>query len=123
MSHFAKIGSDNRVVNIIVAEEDFFTDFVDKSAGEWVKVSYNTRGGKHFSSLSNEEDNGTPLRMNYPHIGFTYDRNRDAFIAPKPYPSWVLVEDTCQWEAPTAMPDDGQAYEWDEDTTAWVEIV
>ena len=115
MAHYAKV-TNSLVTQVIVAEPEFFDTFVDTSAGEWVQTSYNTHGGVH-------SDGGTPLRKNYAGVGYTYDKVRDAFIAPSPYPSWVLVEDTCQWEAPTAMPDDGQAYEWDEDTTAWVENV
>ena len=115
MAHYAKV-SNSLVTQVIVAEPEFFDTFVDTSAGEWVQTSYNTHGGVH-------SDSGTPLRKNYAGVGYTYDKVRDAFIAPSPYPSWVLVEDTCQWEAPTAMPSDGKAYEWDEDTTAWVENV
>ena len=115
MAHYAKV-SNSLVTQVIVAEPEFFDTFVDTSAGEWIQTSYNTSGGVH-------SDGGTPLRKNYAGVGYTYDKVRDAFIAPKPYPSWVLVEDTCQWEAPTAMPDDGKAYEWDEDTTAWAVII
>ena len=115
MAHYAKV-SNSLVTQVIVAEPEFFDTFVDTSAGEWVQTSYNTHGGVH-------SDSGTPLRKNYAGVGYTYDKVRDAFIAPSPYPSWVLVEDTCQWKAPTAMPDDGQTYEWNEDTTAWAAIV
>ena len=113
MAHYAKV-SDSLVTQVIVAEPEFFDTFVDSSAGAWVQTSYNTSGGVH-------SDGGTPLRKNYAAVGYTYDKVRDAFIAPKPYPSWVLVEDTCQWKAPTTMPNDGKAYAWDEDTTDWVE--
>ena len=115
MAHYAKV-INSLVTQVIVAEPEFFDTFVDTSAGEWLQTSYNTHGGVH-------SDSGTPLRKNYAGVGYTYDKVRDAFIAPKPYPSWLLVEDTCQWKAPTAMPDDGQAYEWDEDTTTWAAIV
>jgi len=66
---------------------------------------------------------GVALRKNYAGIGFTYDQTRDAFIPPQPYASWTLNEDSCLWEAPVAMPDDGKRYTWDEDTTAWVEVI
>ena len=113
--HYAKI-ENNIVTKVIVAEAEFFDTFVDDSPGEWVQTSYNTHGGVH----SNGE---TPLRKNYAAVGMTYDSVRDAFIAPQPYPSWTLVEDTCLWEAPMVMPTDGVAgnlYKWDEDTTSWV---
>ena len=113
MAHFAKV-VDGVVTQVIVAEPEFFQTFVDSSPGEWIQTSYNTFGGQHKLG-------GTPLRKNYAGIGFTYDRQRDAFIPPKPFASWVLNEDTCLWEAPVAMPDDGKLYQWDEATTNWVE--
>jgi hypothetical protein len=113
MSHFAKV-VDGVVTQVIVAEPEFFQTFVDSSPGEWLQTSYNTHGGEHKLG-------GTPLRKNYAGIGFTYDRVKDAFIPPKPFASWVLNEDTCLWDAPVAMPDDGKIYTWDEATTNWVE--
>ena len=114
MSHFAKINA-GIVEQVIVAEVAFFDTFVDTSPGQWIQTSYNTHGGVH-------SDGGTPLRMNYAGVGYSYDVSKDAFIPPKPYASWTLVESTCLWEAPTAYPTDGEAYSWDESTTAWVSI-
>jgi hypothetical protein len=114
MAHYAKV-SNNLVTQVIVAEPEFFETFVDSSPGEWIQTSYNTYGGVH-------SDGGTPLRKNYAGVGFTYDSVRDAFIAPQPYPSWVLDEDTYQWDAPVPYPTDDLMYSWDEDTTSWVEI-
>ena len=91
MSHFAKV-LDGKVVNVIVAESEFFDTFVDSSPGTWLQTSYNTSGGKH--------PNNTPLRKNYAGIGYTYDPVRDAFIPPQPYASWTLDEETCQWVNP-----------------------
>jgi hypothetical protein len=113
MAHFAKV-VDGVVTQVIVAEPEFFQTFVDSSPGEWIQTSYNTHGGEHKLG-------GTPLRKNYAGIGFTYDRVKDAFIPPKPFASWVLNEDTCLWNAPVDMPDDGKIYTWDEATTNWVE--
>ena len=115
MAHYAKV-SNNLVTQVIVAEPEFFETFVDSSPGEWIQTSYNTYGGVH-------SDGGTPLRKNYAGVGFTYDSVRDAFIAPQPYPSWVLDEDTYQWDAPVPYPTDDLMYSWDEDTTSWVETV
>ena len=115
MAHFAKV-LDGIVTQVIVAEPEFFQTFVDSSPGEWIQTSYNTYGGEHKLG-------GTPLRKNYAGIGFTYDRVRDAFIAPKPYPSWVLNETSCLWEAPIPAPDDGKIYRWEEAATVWVEVV
>ena len=117
MSHFAKV-EDGIVTQVIVAEQDF----VDTQDGEWVQTSYNTHGGKHYDPDTKLEDDKTPLRKNYAGIGFIYDSVRNAFYAPQPYPSWTLNDDTCLWEAPVAYPDDDKRYNWDEDTTAWVEV-
>jgi len=104
MSHFAKIDSNNIVTEVIVAEQDFINSGVVGDSFLWVQTSYNNR-----------------FRKNYAGIGFTYDSTLDAFYAPQPYPSWTLNEDTCLWEAPVAYPDDDKMYDWDEETTSWVE--
>jgi hypothetical protein len=114
MSHFAKV-RDGVVVQVIVAEPEFFETFVDSSPGTWLQTSYNTYGGQHNLG-------GTQLRKNYAGIGFTYDNVRDAFIPPKPFESWVLNEETCLWESPIAMPDDGKYYNWNEEQLNWVEV-
>jgi hypothetical protein len=115
MAHFAKV-LNSIVQQVIVAEPDFFNTFVDSSPGEWIQTSYNTRGGQHTNG-------GTPLRKNYAGIGFSYDRQKDAFIPPKPFESWNLNEDTCLWEAPTPYPQDDKNYIWDETTVSWKEVV
>ena len=120
MSHFAKV-VDGVVTQVIVAEPEFFETFVDTSPGEWIQTSYNTRGGVHYGQ-DGQPDDGVALRKNYAGIGFTYDRTRDAFIPPKPYASWLLNEDSCLWNAPVEYPTDGKRYQWDEATTAWVEV-
>jgi hypothetical protein len=114
MAHFAKV-SDGKVMQVIVADSDFFETFVDSSPGQWIQTSYNTRGGQH--------PEGRPLRKNYAGIGFTYDPVRDAFIPPQPFASWLLNEDTCLWSPPVPYPTDGKMYKWDESTTAWIEEV
>lgn len=113
MSHYAKVVGGN-VVKVIVAEPDFFKTFVDTSPGEWIQTSYNTRGGKHSKG-------GTPLRKNYAGIGYSYDRELDAFIPPKPFNSWVLNKETGLWDAPAPMPASGN-YVWDEETVSWKEF-
>ena len=118
MAHFAKIENETVVaVHVIANDEIVDEDGVEQESlgiarcneliGEatWVQTSYNGN-----------------FRKNYAGRGFTYDQARDAFIESKPYPSWLLNEDTCRWDAPTAYPSDGKMYEWDEDTTSWVEI-
>ena len=114
MAHYAKV-NNGIVERVIVAEADFFDTFVDDSAGTWIQTSYNTEAGIHLNG-------GTPLRKNYAGIGFSYDSTRDAFIPPKPYPSWILNEDTCQWESPVAYPNDGKMYNWNETDQQWDEV-
>jgi hypothetical protein len=121
MAHFAKIGKGNIVQQVVVVENNVFTtekegiEFLQKLYGIrdlWKQTSYNTYGGKHLNG-------GTPLRKNFANIGYTYDETRDAFIAPKPYPSWTLNETTCQWNSPVVKPDDNQTYSWNEETKQW----
>lgn len=114
MGHYAKV-VNNSVVQVIVAEEDFFETFVDTSPGEWIQTSYNTFGGVHNKG-------GEPLRKNFSGIGFSYDKELDAFIPPKPYNSWVLNEETCLWESPEPYPTDDKNYIWDEETISWKEV-
>lgn len=111
MTHFAKI-IDGIVIEVIVAEPEFFDSFVDSSPGEWIQTSYNTRGGVHVLG-------GVPLRKNFAGIGYTFDRVRDAFIPPQPFASWALDEQSCLWCAPVPMPNDGNAYRWNEAALAW----
>jgi len=114
MGHFAKV-LYGKVVDVIMAEPEFFLTFVDSSPGEWIQTSYNTREGKHVLD-------GTPLRKNYAGIGYTYDRERDAFIPPQPYPSWILNEATCWWNSPVPHPTDNYSYLWDEQTKSWIKV-
>jgi len=130
MAHYVKV-VDGLVVNGIVAEPEFFDTFVDSSPGEWIKTSYNMRGGVYYDPATNEPhadqagmiaaDEGRQ-RKNYAGIGYTYDRVRNAFIPPKPWNSWTLNDTSCLWESPVPYPTDGAFYHWDEDTTNWVEI-
>jgi hypothetical protein len=116
MSHFAKV-ENGVVTSVIVIEQDVLNLGHWGDPASWVQTSYNTSGGVHSQG-------GTPLRKNFAGIGYTYDAGRDAFIPPKPFASWLLNEDTCQWSAPTAMPVvAGKIFKWDEPTTSWVEVV
>jgi len=115
MSHFAKIENDV-VTQVIVAEQEF----VDAQPGEWVQTSYNTRGGVHYALNSDTPDGGVALRKNYAGVGYAYDRQRDAFIPPQPFPSWTLNDETCLWNAPVPYPEDGEIWYWNEDLQNWV---
>ena len=110
MSHFAKV-IDGIVTEVLVIEQDVIDTGAFGDPALWVQTSYNTHGGQH--------PEGRPLRKNYAGIGYTYDAERDAFIAPQPFPSWTLNEDTCLWVSPVPMPDDGNVYYWDEETQAY----
>jgi hypothetical protein len=111
MAHFAKV-ENGLVTQVIVAEQDVIDSGIFGHG--WVQTSYNTHGGQH--------PEGRPLRKNYAGIGYSYDEQRDAFIPPQPFPSWLLNENTCLWDAPISMPQDGKLYRWDEPTLSWIEI-
>ena len=121
MAHFAKLGTGTIVEKVLVvsndiavteqAGEDFLNNML-KTKDVWKQTSYNTFGGVHLLG-------GTPFRKNYATVGGTYDQSRDAFIEPKPFKSWTLNEDTCQWEAPVVKPDDGKMYIWNETNQTW----
>ena len=126
MAHFAKLDQDKKVITVnavhnnellidgVESEQkgiDFLNNFFNTN-DNWKQTSYNTQGGVHKLG-------GTPFRKNYAGIGYTYDESRNAFIAPKPYPSWILNETTCRWEAPVAYPDDGERYIWNENNERW----
>lgn len=113
MAHLAKI-ENGIVVQVIPASQDAIDAGMFDSS--WVQTSYNTLGGQHRLG-------GTPLRKNYAGIGYTYDSERDAFIPPKLFPSWVLNETTCLWNAPVEMPSDDKPYKWDEESLSWKEII
>lgn len=118
MAHFAQLNEQNIVTQVIVvANQELLLDGIESEekgiafcqsllGGNWKQTSYNGN-----------------TRKNYAGIGYTYDSQRDAFIPPKPYPSWTLVEETCQWIAPVAYPTDGKLYRWDEPTLTWIEAV
>ena len=128
MARFAELDVFKKVIRVLVLDDK---DTQDKKGNEvesvgakylnngfggtWVRTSYNTQGGVHKLG-------GTPFRKNHAGIGFTYDETRDAFIPPQPFNSWTLNEDTCQWKAPSAKPDDGKLYEWNKETKSWVEV-
>ncbi len=116
MAHFAELDENNIVLRVIVVNnadclkgdvEDEITGIaycVNLLGGKWIKTSYNSTIRKNFASP-----------------GYTYDEGRDAFISPKPYPSWILNESTCRWEAPVSFPQDGKMYRWHESTQNWIE--
>jgi len=119
MAHFARLDQDNKVTEVHVLNDSVITDennvqqeqlgidfLTDLFGGGWWKQSF-----KDGSS-----------RKNHANTGFSYDKTRDAFIPPQRYASWTLNEDTCQWEAPVAYPDDGKFYTWNEETISWEEI-
>jgi hypothetical protein len=111
MSHWAEINSENKVIRVLVGDnndpagDEGYQWLLDNLGGAWIKTSYNGN-----------------IRFNYAGIGYSYDEARDAFIAPKPFESWVLDEDTCRWEAPVPYPNDGKMYRWDETNQEWIEV-
>jgi len=126
MASFAKIGLNNKVIEVLSVNNEVLKDSNGIEREElgiqflneiykwpiWKQTSYNTVGGVH-------NNGGTPFRKNHAGIGYTYDEDRDAFIPKKPFNSWILNEQTCQWEAPVAKPDDNNIYNWNESTKTW----
>ena len=128
MAHFAELDENNIVLRVIVVSDDdavngevFCNNLLD---GRWKQTSYNTRGGVHYAPNTHTPDDGEQLRKNYAGVGYVFDEVRDAFMAPQPYPSWTLDENTCYWEPPVPKPPavSGGYYEWDEPTVNWVLI-
>lgn len=119
MAHFARVNASGIVERVIVADQAFIDSLPDRTS--WVQTSYNTRGGIHYGP-DQKPDGGVALRKNYAGDGFTYDSARDAFIPPKPFPSWLLNEESCLWEAPVPAPEGGGLFDWDESAGAWVPI-
>lgn len=120
MAHFARIDDQNIVQEVLATSDqkpgEGYYWLVERFGGTWIKTSYNTKGGEHVLG-------GTPLRKNFASVGFTYDEERDAFIPPKPWESWVLNESTCLWDPPVPYPDEEKLYYWDEESLSWIEIV
>lgn len=112
MSHFAKV-FENKVLEVIVAEQEWIDENPLPPGQSWIQTSYNTQAGQHLLG-------GTPLRKNYAGVGYTYDPELDAFIPPRPFDNWRLNTDTCQWEPPYPPPQDGQHYIWNRDTAGWI---
>jgi hypothetical protein len=104
MAHYAKIDDNNIVTQVNVVDEEFFAANPERYEGIWIQTSYNNN-----------------IRKNFAGIGDTYDPERDAFIAPKPFDSWILNEETCQWEAPTPYPTDDKRYVWNDNRGEWEE--
>jgi hypothetical protein len=125
MSHFAKLNADNIVIFVTAGrqEDDGKELELSERTGEVYKqTSYNTRGGVHYNAETGEPsaDQSKALRKNYAGLGYSYDSERDAFVSPKPYDSWVLDEETCLWIPPVSRPQDEALYIWDEATLSWI---
>jgi hypothetical protein len=123
MSHYAKI-ENGLVVQVNVIQDDYFNlNRETRYVGKWVKTSYNTHGGVHYNLETNEpsEDQSKSLRKNYAGIGYAYDEERDAFIPPKPFDSWILDEETCLWNPPVPRPSEG-TWNWNEEKLEWEEV-
>ena len=126
MSHFAKLDANNIVTFVTKGrqEDDGKEQELNARTGDvYRQTSYNTRGGIHYNADTGEvsEDQSKAFRKNYAGIGYTFDEERDAFIPPKPFESWLLDEESCLWEAPVAYPTDGGMYTWDEASLSWIE--
>lgn len=118
MAHFAEIDSNNVVLRVVTVNNRVL---LDDDGYEQESLGITFLEGLYGGTWKQASYNGN-RRKNYPAVGYSFDSTRDAFIPPQPYASWTLNETTCRWEAPSAMPDDGNSYEWDEDATSWVVV-
>lgn len=114
MAHFAEIDENGIVKRVIVAEQEVIDSGIFGDPNNWIQTSYNTHAGKH--------PEGRPLRKNYAGIGYVYDKQRDAFIPPKPFASWTLDEETGLWKPPSEAPQDGKDYKWNENKKEWEDV-
>jgi hypothetical protein len=124
MAHWAKLDEDNYVVEVLVADDDAEGWLVENLGGVWVQTSYNTIGGVHYDPETREpsDDQSKAFRYNYASLGDYFDPSfgpDGAFIAKQPYGSWVLNPETALWEPPTAMPEEGGPYVWDDKIDDW----
>ena len=128
MAHYAILDENNMVTSVITGRDendtaggvtDWEAYYGNRMNAVVKRTSYNTYGGIHYTDGEPSADQSKAFRFHYAGIGFTYDADRDAFIPPKPFESWVLDEDTCLWDAPVAYPEDGEDYTWDEESTSW----
>jgi hypothetical protein len=125
MAHFAKV-ENGIVTQVLVIEQDAINTGHWGDPASWIQTSYNTHCGVHIDPETGEPsvDQSKALRKNYAGIGYIYDSVRDAFYQPKPYPSSVLNEATCTWEAPIPMPiEEGKYFGWNEETLSWIEVI
>jgi hypothetical protein len=116
MAHFAELDANNVVLRVIVVDNKDTSD-VNGVEKEYIGAAFCE---KLFGGTWKQTSYNGNFRKNYAGIGYTYNADIDAFVPPQPYPSWILNNDTAQWEAPVPMPDDGEKYSWDEETTSWV---
>lgn len=120
MAHFVKLDDNNIVIDVIVVNNQTLNDLPFPES-ESIGIAFLTDWSNGYINWRQTSYNNN-FRKRYAGIGYTYDANLDAFIRPKPYPSWFLNMNTCDWDAPTPCPDDGKIYDWDETTLSWVEI-
>jgi hypothetical protein len=127
MAHFAKLDENNIVIFVTVGRQEDDgkeAELFARTGDVYRQTSYNTRGGVHYDPATGEPsaDQSKAYRKNYAGLGYIYDEQRDAFIPPRPFTSWVLNEDTCLWDAPVPYPQDGKMYQWSEDDQLWLAV-
>lgn len=127
MAHWAEINESNVVLRVVVTDNNDLNNdegyqwLIDNLGGNWIKTSYTSIGGKRRNIETGEIIEAPAFRKNFAGINFTYDQERDAFIPPKPFNSWILDEDTCLWKAPVECPQSEYTYYWNEDLLEWIQ--
>jgi len=126
MSHWAELDNNNIVTRVLVGDnndpngDEGYQMLIENLGGTWVKTSYNAIAGKRMNPETNKITDEPGFRKNYAGIGYTYDSERDAFIPPAPYASWILNEETCTWSSPIEMPiEENKIFRWNESTVSW----
>ena len=124
MAHFAKLDKNNVVVFVTAGrdeDEHNEQELTDRTGDVYKRTSYNTKGGVHYNPVTGQpsEDQSKAFRKNYAGVGYSYDQQKDAFIPPKPFNSWILDENACLWQSPIPYPTDSNLYEWNEQNLSW----
>jgi hypothetical protein len=127
MANWAEIDENNTVIRVVYKPNHLpnegYDELVQNLGGRWIQTSYTTIAGCRTYAGGGDGETGGGFRKNYAQVGYKYDENLDAFIPPKPYPSWTLNEETCHWHSPVEIPANGKPHAWNENELKWEEVI